>query len=126
MARKTMAERYAAQRSRGGSRRRSLPRLSDTAPRLSDTALLEQEPEVAEESDEDDEEAAPAAVAAARRPAARRTASHHVAEMTAAAAALSRVDYHYVIKDLRRIAITAVAMLILLVVLNIAVQALIH
>ncbi len=118
-----MAERYAAQRSRGGSRRRSLPRLSDTAPRLSDTALLEQEPEVAEESDEDDEEAA---VAAARRPAARRTASHHVAEMTAAAAALSRVDYHYVIKDLRRIAITAVAMLILLVVLNIAVQALIH
>jgi hypothetical protein len=117
-----MAERYAAQRSRGGSRRRSLPRLSDTA-------LLEQDLEGGEESDEDDEEATvPAgAVATARRPVApRRTASHHVAEMTAAAAALTRVDYHYVIKDLRRIAITAVAMLILLVVLNIAVEALVH
>ncbi len=114
-----MAERYAAQRSRGGSRRRSLPRLSDTA-------LLDQEPEVGEDGDEDDEGAPASAVATTRRPAVRRTASHHVAEMTATAAALSRVDYHYVIKDLRRIAVTAVAMLILLVVLNIAVEALIH
>ena len=115
-----MAERYAAQRSRGGTRRRSLPRLSDTA-------LLDQEPEVGEDGDVDDEEESSAsAVAVVRRPAARRTASNHAAELTAAAAALSRVDYHYVIKDLRRIAVTAVAMLILLVVLNFAVEALVH
>jgi hypothetical protein len=114
-----MAERYAAQRSRGGTRRRSLPRLSDTA-------LLDQEPEVGADGDDDEEESSPSAVAVERRPAARRTAANHAAELTAAAAALSRVDYHYVIKDLRRIAVTAVAMLILLVVLNFAVEALVH
>jgi hypothetical protein len=40
--------------------------------------------------------------------------------------AIARVDYGYVRRDLRRIAITAVAMLILLIVLNVVLQAVIH
>ena len=61
-----------------------------------------------------------------RPEAARRTATlGRVGGLTAAATG-PRVDYHYVIRDLKRIAITAVAMLVLLIVLNLIIQSLIH
>lgn len=135
VARKTMAERYASQRSSKPIRRRTLPRLSDTA-----TALEERS---AEADAYDDGDAAgsyggagtatftagatprvagstsrAASSALPRRPASSARRPGALAAMPTAI----RVDYSYVRRDLRRIAITAVSMLILLIVLNIIVQ----
>jgi hypothetical protein len=130
VARKTMAERYATQRSRKESRRRSLPRLSDVVP----TAVQERE------SDDAPEEAGGVVVAEPPRPAEaveRRVPGQATAPSRRAlpvgrrglvvpAPAVTHVDYSYVKRDLRRIALTAVVMLVLLVVLNIVLQQLIH
>ena len=131
-----MAERYASQRSSKPIRRRTLPRLSDTA-----TALEERS--AAESADDDagmsaayggagtatfTAGAAPRATsgglpratngALPRRPA---TPGRRAGAISTIPTAI-RVDYSYVRRDLRRIAITAVSMLILLIVLNIIVQ----
>jgi len=128
-----MAERYAAQRSRReGVRRRSLPRLSDATY----TALAEHDGDEAAEPLGDDEIAqasagASSATPVSRRPAprpatARRAGALARAGGLSAATTVTRVDYHYVIRDLKRIAITAVGMLVLLIVLNLILQNLIH
>ena len=126
VARKTMAERYASQRSSKPIRRRTLPRLSDTA-----TALEERSAQEGAYNDAGagyggagtatyTAGAAPRAASGAlpRRPA---TAGRRPGAIAAMPTAI-RVDYSYVRRDLRRIAITAVSMLILLIVLNIVVQ----
>lgn len=129
MARKTMAERYAAQRSRREVRRRSLPRLSDEAT----TALQDREVDEVDDTADDsllDAEGVPRepTVTVARRPqrtdAVRRVAPTSRGGLTTTA--VPQVDYGYVIRDLRRIAVTAVVMLALLIVLNLIVQNLIH
>src|ERR671939_476442 len=109
--RKTMAERYATQRSRKEPRRRTLPRLSDAVP----TAVQDREfDDVPEETDGVVSEVSPRPVPVRRR------------GSVVPAPTVTHVDYSYVKQDLRRIAITAVVMFALLVVLNIALQQLIH
>lgn len=128
-----MAERYAAQRSRReGVRRRSLPRLSDATY----TALAEPDDDEAAEALDDDDVAetpggmsgaAPAARRSMQRPiTARRPGALGRTGGLSAATTVTRVDYHYVVRDLKRIAITAVSMLVLLIVLNLILQNLIH
>jgi hypothetical protein len=128
-----MAERYAAQRSRKDPRRRSLPRLSD----VGTTAVQDRDFGTLDETVGDDREdgsAAPlratftagAGGTAARGALPRRAAPVNRAGRIPSESAIARVDYGYVRRDLRRIAITAVAMLILLIVLNVVLQAVIH
>ena len=130
-----MAERYAAQRSRKDSRRRALPRLSDAGT----TAVQDRDFGTLDETvgeDREDGSAAPlratftagagAAGTAARGALPRRAAPVGRAGRIPSESAITRVDYGYVRRDLRRIAITAVAMLILLIVLNLVLQAAIH
>jgi len=135
-----MAERYAAQRSRRDVRRRSLPRLSDVAP----VALEERENDEIDDTFDNDEEpteGAPASsiASASREPAvtvARRlprtdgtrsiTQQGRGALGSAQASSITRVDYSYVKSDLRRIAMTAAVMLVLLILLNVVVQNLVH
>ena len=126
--RKTMAERYATQRSRKESRRRSLPRLSDVVPAAVQDREFEEAPEntegvVAEAS------TSPAGAPERRLP--RQATSQRAVPVrrrgsVVPASTVTHVDYSYVKQDLRRIAITAVVMFALLVVLNIALQHLIH
>lgn len=125
-----MAERYAAQRSRKDSRRRSLPRLSDEG-----TIALQ---------DRDDADGAEAGVLRAPGRATftagaastggvsgqsvlpRRAVPAGRPGRIPSESAIARVDYGYVKRDLRRIAVTAVVMLILLIVLNVLLQAVVH
>ena len=129
--RKTMAERYATQRSRRESRRRSLPRLSDVVP----TAVQDRELDDVRAGPED----AGGVVSAVsqsptdalerrlpRQTTARRSLPVGRRGLVVPAPTVTHVDYSYVKQDLRRIAITAVVMLALLVVLNIALQQIIH
>ena len=129
--RKTMAERYATQRSHKESRRRSLPRLSDVVP----TAVQEREFDDAPEGPEDaggvvsEVSHSPTDTLERRLP--RRATSQRALPvrrrgLVVPTATVTHVDYSYVKQDLRRIAITAVVMVALLVVLNIALQHLIH
>ncbi len=119
-----MADRYAAQRSSRETRRRSLPRLSDTATALADRAHDDEIVDVGADAGAVAAEAAVPVRPAHRTVAPRRASA--LAHAAAATQAATRVDYHYVIRDLRRIAVTAVVMLVLLIVLNIAVENLIH
>lgn len=130
-----MAERYAAQRSRKDPRRRSLPRLSDagtTAVQDHDFGTLD---DAAGDGREDGSTAplratftagAGAAATTTRGALPRRAVPAGRAGRIPSESAIARVDYSYVRRDLRRIAITAVAMLILLIVLNLVLQAAIH
>ena len=128
MPRKTMAERYATQRSRKEPRRRSLPRLSDVVP----TAVQDHEVDDApEDADGVGAEGftSPAGTLERRLP--RRATSQRALPVRRRGLAVptprvTHVDYSYVKQDLRRIAITAVVMFALLVVLNIALQHIIH
>jgi hypothetical protein len=123
-----MAERYATQRSRKESRRRSLPRLSDVAL----TAVQEREPDGAPEEAGGvvvAEPPSPAATPERRVPGqatSRRALPVGRRGLVVPAPAVTHVDYSYVKRDLRRIALTAVVMLALLVVLNVILQQLIH
>jgi hypothetical protein len=130
-----MADRYAAQRSRREVRRRSLPRLSDEAP----VALQERESDETDDSDDLEYQAADASAPRTREPAVtvarrlpRTDGARRLAPATRGASGLTptsgliKVDYSYVKRDLRRIAFTAVTMLILLIVLNVIVQNLVH
>lgn len=128
-----MAERYAAQRSRKDSHRRSLPRLSDPGT----TALQDRDLGASGASYEtvgEDRDGRPQPVSRATYTAGassqgvlpRRAAPATRTGRIPAESAIARVDYGYVRRDLRRIAITAVAMLILLIVLNLALQAIVH
>lgn len=130
-----MAERYAAQRSRKDSRRRSLPRLSD----VGTTALQDRDVDTPDDTageDHEDGSTAPrratytAGATTAGTPARgalpRRAVPAGRAGRLPPESAIARVDYGYVRRDLRRIAITAVSMLILLIVLNLVLQAAIH
>ena|SRR4051812_47240713 len=129
--RKTMAERYATQRSHKESRRRSLPRLSDVVP----TAVQEREFDDAPEGPEDaggvvsEVSHSPTDTLERRLPrraTAQRALPVRRRGLVVPTATVTHVDYSYVKQDLRRIAITAVGMVALLVVLNIALQQLIH
>jgi len=148
MARKTMAERYASQRSSKAGRRRALPRLSDGvstpdregAPRGGAATDLYDVHEVrlsrhAGAGDGATTFTAGAVAAAATAPIAasstrgampRRVGVTRGGAPTASASATSVVNYAYVRRDLRRIAVTAVAMLVLLIVLNVILQAIVH
>ena len=128
MPRKTMAERYATQRSRKEPRRRSLPRLSDAVP----TAVQEREfDDAPEETDGVVSEVSPSPAGALERRLPRQAVSQRALPVrrrgsVVPASTVTHIDYSYVKQDLRRIAITAVVMFALLVVLNIALQHLIH
>lgn len=120
-----MAERYATQRSKP-VRRRSLPRLSDPA-----TTALAEHDEAQDDGHEPDATATFTAGAAARAGTASRSTSTMPRRAGAtrqdrAPAGIARVSYDYVKRDLRRIAITAISMLVLLIVLNIILENLIH
>src|SRR5437899_818137 len=119
-----MAERYATQRSRKDSRRRSLPRLSDVVP----TAVQERGFDEGQETPADaggvvvEDLSGPVDAVERhlpRRATARRTLPVGRRGRAVPAPTITHVDYSYVKLDLRRIAITAIAMLALLVVLNI-------
>ena len=122
--RKTMAERYATQRSRKEPRRRSLPRLSNAVP----TAVQDREfDDAPEEADGVVSEVSPSVAGALERRLPRQAVSQRALPVrrrgsVVPASTVTHVDYSYVKQDLRRIAITAVVMLALLVVLNIALQ----
>ena len=125
-----MAERYAAQRSRKDSRRRSLPRLSDVG-----TTALQDHDDTADAADLHAPTHATFTAGAAYASTGRVTGQGVLPRRAVPTArpgripsesAITRVDYRYVKRDLRRIAITAVAMLILLIVLNVILQAVIH
>ena len=126
--RKTMAERYATQRSRRETRRRSLPRLSDVVP----TAVQDREFDDAPEDADgvvSEVSTSPAGTLERRLP--RQATSQRALPvrrrgLVVPTSTVTHVDYGYVKQDLRRIAITAVVMLALLVVLNIALQHIIH
>ena len=136
MAKKTMAERYASQRSSKVTRRRALPRLSDTdVIDGDDTTGTEGLYDVHEAHTARNRmsgtnttftaEATPAS-ARPRTGAMPRRAAGSSRAGGVSGSAIARVNYSYVQRDLRRIAITAVAMLILLIVLNVILQAVIH
>ena len=126
--RKTMAERYATQRSRKEPRRRTLPRLSDAVP----TAVQDREfDDAPEEADGVVSEVSPSPAGAPERRLPRQATSQRALPVrrrgsVVPAPTVTHVDYSYVKQDLRRIAITAIVMFALLVVLNIALQHLIH
>ena len=126
--RKTMAERYATQRSRKEPRRRSLPRLSDAVP----TAVQDREfDDAPEEADGVVAEVSPSPAGALERRLPRQATSQRALPvrrrgLAVPAPTVTHVDYSYVKQDLRRIAITAVVMFALLVVLNIALEQIIH
>jgi hypothetical protein len=126
--RKTMAERYATQRSRKEPRRRSLPRLSDAVPTAVQDRAFDDAPE---EADEVVSEVSPRPTGALERRLPRQATSQRALPVrrrgsVVPAPTVTHVDYSYVKQDLRRIAITAVVMFALLVVLNIGLQYLIH
>ena len=142
-----MADRYAAQRSNRNMRRRTLPRLSDgeTAPQdradsggpVGDEMTRVRGTRAGTETEET---FAPGGGASRARSAslprmspgatsdlrARAATGMRAGRGGIAASAVSRVDYGYVRRDLRRIAITAVGMLALLIVLNILLQSVVH
>lgn len=129
-----MAERYAAQRSSKPLRRRTLPRLSDaTGP---GTAVVERGPEDDPYiNDDEGADIAPstttATFTAGATPRPQSTLPRRATPTGrrgggVALASTPRVDYSYVKRDLRRIAITAVTMLVLLIVLNVILQSFIH
>jgi len=146
VAKKTMAERYASQRSSKVTRRRALPRLSDTDVidddgTTSDVSGAEGLYDVHEVHTTRSRmggagttftagavEAAPSMTVAARprTETMPRRAGGSGRAVGGTGGAIARVNYGYVQRDLRRIAITAVAMLILLIVLNVILQAVIH
>jgi hypothetical protein len=125
--RKTMAERYATQRSHKESRRRSLPRLSDMVP----TAVQEREFDDVPEGPEDTggvvSAVSPGPTDTRERRLPHRATSQRALPvrrrgLVVPTATVTHVDYSYVKQDLRRIALTAVVMVALLVVLNIGLQ----
>jgi hypothetical protein len=123
-----MAERYATHRSRKEPRRRSLPRLSDVVP----TAVQDREFDDAP-ADADggvSEESARAAGTGERRLPRQATSQRALPArrrgLVVPTPTVTHVDYGYVKQDLRRIAITAVGMFALLIVLNVALQHIIH
>lgn len=135
-----MAERYAAQRSTKNTHRRALPRLSDTE----SVATLEPDTAEAEQLDTsnlydvheihttrpsalavDGVGAAGTATAARPRAAIPRRSGAAGNRAERMAASIPHVSYAYVVRDLRRIAITAVAMFVLLIVLNVVLQSVI-
>ena len=122
--RKTMAERYATQRSRKEPRRRSLPRLSDVVP----TAVEDREfDDAPENADGVVSEVSPSPDGALEKRLPRQATSQRALPvrrrgLVVPTPTVTHVDYSYVKQDLRRIAITAVVMFALLVVLNIALQ----
>jgi hypothetical protein len=122
--RKTMAERYATQRSRKEPRRRSLPRLSDAVP----TAVQDREfDDAPENADGVVSEVSPSPDGALEQRLPRQATSQRALPvrrrgLVVPTPTVTHVDYSYVKQDLRRIAITAVVMFALLVVLNIALQ----
>lgn len=123
-----MADRYAAQRSRKENRRRALPRLSDPVPAVLEEHDSDESPVAPDSDGEAEAEGAPAATATlTRRPTVatipRRPTPINRRNVVAPAPTVTRVDYHYVVSDLKRIAMTAVVMLVLLIVLNIALRA---
>jgi hypothetical protein len=123
-----MAERYATQRSRKEPRRRTLPRLSDAVP----TAVQEREFDDAPEDAEgvvSEVSTSPDGTLERRLP--RQATSQRALPvrrrgLMVPAPTVTHVDYSYVKQDLRRIAITAVVMFALLIVLNVALQQIIH
>ena len=127
-----MAERYAAQRSSKPLRRRTLPRLSDAAG--PGTAVVERGPEDDPYIDDEGVDSSPTTTTtftagAATRPQGTLPRRATPAGRRVGGVALTstpRVDYSYVKRDLRRIAITAVTMLVLLIVLNVILQSFIH
>jgi hypothetical protein len=146
VAKKNMAERYASQRSSKVTRRRALPRLSDadvidgddTTRGMSGAEGLYDVHEVHATRSRMGgagttfttgmAETAPATTASARPRAGAipRRAPGSARGAGVAGGAIALVNYGYVRRDLRRIAITAVAMLILLIVLNVVLQAVFH
>lgn len=138
MARKTMAERYATQRSTKTGRRRALPRLSDATGTLdSDAARRDGSGELYDVHEAHLSRnagagattftAGSAALATESRP--RGAMPRRVGGVSGGAGvatATSRVNYAYVRRDLRNIATIAVGMLVLLIVLNVILQAVIH
>ena len=129
--RKTMAERYATQRSHKESRRRSLPRLSDVVPTVVQDGAFDDAPAGPKDAEGgiSDVSISPAGALERRLP--RQATSQRALPvrrrgLVVPAPTVTHVDYSYVKQDLRRIAITALVMLALLVVLNIALQHLIH
>ena len=141
-----MADRYASQRSSKAGRRRALPRLSDgvstsdraARPRGGDPTDLYDVHEVHLSRHTEEGAgattftagAAPAAPAARgampRRAVVTRGGGGVTRGGAAVASATSGVNYAYVRRDLQRIALTAVAMLVLLIVLNVILQAIVH
>ena len=126
-----MAERYATQRSRKESRRRSLPRLSDVVPTAVQDRELDDVRAGPEESGGGGSELSPGPTGmleprVPRQATPRRALPVGRRGLVVPAPRVTHVDYSYVKQDLRRIAITAVVMLALLVVLNIALQQVIH
>jgi hypothetical protein len=117
-----MAERYATQRSR------TLPRLSDVVPTAVQDREFDDAPEdadgvVSEVSTSPDgtlERRLPRQAPSQRELPVRRRG------LVVPAPTVTHVDYGYVKQDLRRIAMTAVVMFALLIVLNVALQHVIH
>jgi len=143
VAKKTMADRYASQRSSKVTRRRALPRLSDTdvidgddtTMNMSGAEGLYDVHEVhttrSRMSGTGTTFTAEAATTTApparpRSGAMPRRAAGSIRAGGVSGGAMARVNYSYVQRDLRRIALTAVAMLILLIVLNVILQAVFH
>ena len=142
MARKTMAERYASQRSNKTARRRALPRLSDAAALSNAGAASSAAPDLYDVHEvhlSRTAEAGATTFTAGTAPAAspapsprgrampRRAGGASGGAGTLVAAGVGgRVNYAYVRRDLRNIATIAVGMLVLLVVLNLILQAIIH
>lgn len=119
-----MAERYATQRSSKEHRRRSLPRLSDSATALHEREFDEEELDSAADGAVVTEGVHERAHAPVRRMP-RSSMPRGGSSARGAESAIARVDYGYVRRDLRRIAITGVAMLVLLIVLNVILQSII-
>lgn len=114
-----MAQRYAASQPRKATRRRTLPRVSEgdgeaggpenlAANRAGEAVFTAEGPERAGGG-------IPRRAAVRGAGAARSSAP--------SSASIPRVDYAYVRRDLRRIALTGAAMFILLIVLNLVLQA---
>lgn len=119
-----MAERYAAQRSNKETRRRSLPRLSDSATAVHEREFPADEADLAAPTAviESVHERAHPPVHRAQRPSMPRGMAQPRA---GSAPTVTHVDYSYVKRDLRRIAVIGISMLVLLIVLNVILQAVI-
>ncbi len=142
MARKTMAERYASQRSSKNGRRRALPRVGDMSAfdddEMGGVALRERDAEVGLEGGEGGR--IPTAVSTLPRTGTGTMGTKTVVRPRTSGSSMPRraagtgrvvteaikVDYGYVTRDLRRIATTAVGLFVLLIVLNVVLQAVIH